>query len=406
MARTRYRSKSKSKSRSKSKRKTPSPREIHNIRSNIGYSPTIPAIIKNVNDIKKIGKNMHNIKNTLVAVTAKWCGACHSISDRLNNAIKNSNNGTRIDETLLDKFNSSLNTSIQPPHFPYFIVINESGKVVKVLKDIDAVEEFLGNTSNEGTGDPELLQNSMNVNNQASIKTSAMNKNINAIINNNNNSLKKNNVNSLIANSNNNSFKKNNINSLIANSKNNKTSFIANNNKKNNNEKMNSVMNSINQSMKKSFFNNNGNGNEDDEEEDMDPNKISIMPDNTGLPMKMESVGIPNVGKGPSASFMNASNPINLSNSMRNATRPNVMSDIRMNATNPTNLSNSANPTNLSNSANPTNLSNSANQAGGCLYEGIATAAYNLAPPAALLGIAAATLSRKKSRKTKRRSRA
>ena len=125
MARTRYRSKSKSKSRSKSKRKTPSPREIHNIRSNIGYSPTIPAIIKNVNDIKKIGKNMHNIKNTLVAVTAKWCGACHSISDRLNNAIKNSNNGTRIDETLLDKFNSSLNTSIQPPHFPYFIVINE-----------------------------------------------------------------------------------------------------------------------------------------------------------------------------------------------------------------------------------------------------------------------------------------
>ena len=299
---------------------------------------------------------MRNIKNTLIAVTADWCSACHSISGRLNNAIKNSNNATRIDETLLDKFNSTLKTSIQPPHFPYFIVINQSGKMVKVLKDIDAVEQFLENASNEGTGDPESL----------SMSTSAMNKNINAVINNNNNS-----------------FKKNNVNSLIANSKN------------NNNQKMNSVMNSINQSMKRSFLNNNSN--EEDEEDDMDPNKISIMPDNTGLPMKMESVGIPNVGKGPSSSLMNAPNPMNASNSMRNATRPNTMSDIRMNA---------ANPANLSNSGNPANLSNSANQAGGCLYEGITAAAYNLAPPAALLGIAAATLSRKKRRKTKRRSRA
>lgn len=313
---------------------------------------------------------MRNIKNTLVAVTADWCGACHSISGRLNNAIKNSTIGTRIDETLLDKFNSTLKTSIQPPHFPYFIVINQSGKMVKVLRDIDAVEEFLENTPNSPR-------------NNASMSTSAMNKNINAVINNNSNSFKKNNVNSLLANSAN-----NNVKSLIAN---------------NNNEKMNSVMNSINQSIKKSFVNNN-NGNEknqenqeneeEDEEFDMDPNKISIVPDNTGLPMKMESVGIPNVGKGPSASLMNnasnstnASNPINVSNSMKNATRPNAMSDARMNASN------------LSNSAN------AAKQAGGCLYESLAASAYNLATPAALLGIAAATLSKKKGRKTKRRSR-
>jgi len=327
---------------------------------------------------------MRNIKNTLVAVTADWCSACHSISGRLNNAIKNSNNATRIDETLLDKFNSTLKTSIQPPHFPYFIVINQSGKMVKVLRDIDAVEEFLENTSNEGTGDPESL----------SMSTSAMNKNINAVINNNNNSFKKNNVNSLLSNN-----KNNNVKSLIGNSK------------KNNNEKMNTVMNSINQSMKKSFSNNNNNeeDQDEDEENDMDPNKISIVPDNTGLPMKMESVGVPNVGKGPSASLMNASNsnmsnanspmnssnsnmsnansPMNVSNSMKNATRPNAMSDARMNA------------------ANPANLSNSANQVGGCLYESLAASAYNLATPAALLGIAAATLSRKKGRKTKRRSR-
>jgi len=317
---------------------------------------------------------MRNIKNTLIAVTADWCSACHSISGRLNNAIKNSNNATRIDETLLDKFNSTLKTSIQPPHFPYFIVINQSGKMVKVLRDIDAVEQFLENVSNEGTGDPESLS--------ASMSTSAMNKNINAVINNNNNS-----------------FKKNNVNSLMANSK------------KNNNEKMNTVMNSINQSMKKSFSNNNNNEEDEDEDEenDMDPNKISIVPDNTGLPMKMESVGVPNVGKGPSASLMNASNsnmsnanssmnssnsnmsnansPMNVSNSMKNATRPNAMSDARMNT------------------ANPANLSNSANQAGGCLYESLAASAYNLATPAALLGIAAVTLSKKKARKTKRRSR-
>jgi len=326
---------------------------------------------------------MRKIKNTLVAVTAKWCGACHSISDRLNNAIKNSNNATRIDETLLDKFNSTLKTSIEPPHFPYFIVIDQSGKIVNVLKDMDAVEEFLENRSNEGTGDPTSLSNS------ASMSTSAMNKNINAVINNNNNSFKKNNVNSLLANSKNNNVK----------------SLIANNNKKNNNEKMNSVMNSINQSVKNSFINNDS---EEDEEYDMDPNRISIVPDNTGLPMKMESVGVPNVGKGPSASLMN------VSNSMKNATRPNAASDVRMNAANPANLSNSANPVNLSNSANPANLSNSANpsnlsnstkQAGGCLYESLTASAYNLATPAALLGIAAITLSKKKGRKTKRRSR-
>jgi hypothetical protein len=197
------------------------------------------------------------------------------------------------------------------------------------------------------------------------MSTSAMNKNINAVINNNNNSFKKNNVNSLIANS-----KNNNVKSLIA------------NNNNNNNEKMNSVMNSINQSMKKSFINNNGS--EEDEEYDMDPNRISIVPDNTGLPMKMESVGVPNVGKGPSTSLMNASDPMNVSNSMKNATRPNAASDARMNAA---------------------NLSNSAKQAGGCLYESLAASAYNLATPAALLGIAAATLSKKKGRKTKRRSR-
>jgi hypothetical protein len=39
-------------------------------------------------------------------------------------------------------------------------------------------------------------------------------------------------------------------------------------------------------------------------------------------------------------------------------------------------------------------------QKGGCLYESLATAAYQLAPPAVLLGIAAATL--RKAKKTRR----
>jgi hypothetical protein len=84
---------------------------------------------------------------------------------------------------------------------------------------------------------------------------------------------------------------------------------------------------------------------------------------------------------------------MNVSNSMKNATRPNSMLDVRMNASN------------AANASNPANLSNSAKQAGGCLYESLAASAYTLATPAALLGIAAATLSKKKSRKTKRRSR-
>ena len=323
---------------------------------------------------------MRKVKNTLVAVTANWCGACHSISDRLDNAIKNSMNATRIDETLLDKFNNTLKTSIEPPHFPYFIVINQSGKMVKVLRDIDAVEEFLENASNENA----------NVNN-VSMSTSALNKNINSVINNNSSSLRKNNVNSLLVN--------NNVKSLVTgnnnNNSNNRNKNNENNeNNENNNEKMNSVMNSINESVKKSFMNNNGSVEvevEEDEEMDMDPNKISIVPDNTGLPMKMESVGVPNVGKGPSASLLNVSNVSNasnasnasISNSMKSATRPNANSDARINAIN----------------------SVSANQAGGCLYESLAASSSQLAAPAILLGLAAATLSKKKSRKTKRRSR-
>ena len=156
--------KTRSKTRSKSKRRSNIVREIHTIRnSRIGFSPSIPKVIRNGNDIKNVGQNMQKIKKMLVAITATWCGACHSISDRLNTAISRSNNGTRIDEKMLGKFNNDLKTSIEPPHFPYFIVINENAKIVKVLKDMDEVENFLSPEQSESMAS---LRNSNTMNNK------------------------------------------------------------------------------------------------------------------------------------------------------------------------------------------------------------------------------------------------
>jgi hypothetical protein len=136
------------KSKSKSKR---SRIEIHgintgSIKSNVGFSPSIPPMLNNSKDIMNAKQNMKKIKNMMVAVTASWCGACHNISDDLNKAIRDPNNtspGTRIDEKMLDKFNRVLNTPIEPPHFPYFIVIDEQGNLKEVLETMEAVKQFL-----------------------------------------------------------------------------------------------------------------------------------------------------------------------------------------------------------------------------------------------------------------------
>jgi hypothetical protein len=120
-----------------------------NIKSSIGFSPSIPPMLNNSRDIQNAKQNMKKIKNMMVAVTASWCGACHNISADLNKAIRDPNNtvpATRIDEKLLNQFNRVLKTPIEPPHFPYFIVIDEQGKLKEVLETMDAVKQFLKNS--------------------------------------------------------------------------------------------------------------------------------------------------------------------------------------------------------------------------------------------------------------------
>jgi hypothetical protein len=274
---------------------------------------------------------MQKMKKMLVAITATWCGACHNISDRLNTAISRSNNGTRIDEKMLGKFNNSLKASIEPPHFPYFIVINENAKVIKVLKDMEEVESFLA----------PLPSNSM-----ASLTNSGNNNgrnNVNAGNNNNNNN-----------NSNN-----------------------SNNSKKINNSRMNVVMNSINKSVEKSFLPSTVNNANNQKSNIINQNSISETI--TEEPMEMESVGINGVAKGPSQSIVNA-------NSMKMATPPNQALDaLEVSATEELTETPAEKPA----------------QVGGCLYAGLSKTAYDLAAPAVLLGIAAATLKRK-GRKTRR----
>lgn len=89
-----------------------------------------------------------------LAITAKWCGACHAVSDRLNRAIKGTRMAaTRIDEQNVPRLNDALNSSIEPPHYPYFIVMNQQGKIQQVLSSIEEVEQFLASTprNNETT---------------------------------------------------------------------------------------------------------------------------------------------------------------------------------------------------------------------------------------------------------------
>jgi hypothetical protein len=80
---------------------------------------------------------------------------------------------------------------------------------------------------------------------------------------------------------------------------------------------------------------------------------------------------MPNVGKGSSAN-------------MKSAIPPSRESD-------------ALSPMGVSSPPMPSN-----SQRGGCLYESLAAAAYQLAPPAVLLGIAAATLRKRRGRKAKK----
>ena len=271
-------------------------------------------------------QNMKKIKNMMVAVTASWCGACHNISDDLNKAIRDPNNtspGTRIDEKMLDKFNSVLNTSIEPPHFPYFIVIDEQGNLKEVLETMDAVKQFL-KSPKPATMSPVTPVNAVSPVN-AVTPVNAVSP-VSAI------------VPSYVPSA-----------TITTDSDEEEEAALS--------KKFESLSIPSNLSLTKS------------------PSagtqiNSAIKPS----PMKMEPVsGIPNnVVKGPSALPPNST--------MSGAVPPRAENDA------------------VSPSETTTATSN---QKGGCLYSSIANVAYQLAAPAALFGIAAATL-RKKGRKTKK----
>jgi hypothetical protein len=118
-------------------------------------------MLNNNRDIKKVVVKLNNKKEEVMrlflAITAKWCGACHAVSDRLNRAIKGTRlAATRIDEQNVSKLNEALNSSIEPPHYPYFIVVDQEAKIQQVLSSIEEVEQFLASTpDNDETHDEE-----------------------------------------------------------------------------------------------------------------------------------------------------------------------------------------------------------------------------------------------------------
>jgi len=155
---------------------------------------------------------------------------------------------------------------------------------------------------------------------------------------------------------------------------------------------MNVVMNSINKSVEKSFLPSAVNNTNNKKSNIINQNSISKTI--TEEPMEMESVGIEGVAKGPSQSILNA-------NSMKMATPPNQALDALPN--------NSQTPSGLGTgepfapeASNKT--TDPVAQVGGCLYAGLAQTTYDLAAPAVLLGIAAATLKRKGLRSRGRKS--
>jgi len=335
-----------------------------NIKSSIGYSPTIPPMLNNSRDIMNAKQNMKKIKNMMVAVTASWCGACHNISDDLNKAIRDPNNtspGTRIDEKMLGKFNRLLKTPIEPPHFPYFVVINEQGQLKEVLETMEAVKQFLKNSGSAPMGSEiPLPPPPTSASASASAPTGNISSPVNAIV----------------------------------------PSYVPS-----------------------------ATPEEEDEDEDEDdvPNgaNLSIVANETGAPVGVVSKSQTNGEQGlPLALSPKKSNNSSIAskiNSAMNASSTPVPAIMKMS---PVPISNalgvgkgtSANmksavpPSRESDALTPMGTSNplsaSNSQKGGCLYESLATAAYQLAPPAVLLGIAAATLRKRRGRKAKKTRRA
>jgi len=329
-----------------------------NIKSSVGYSPTIPPMLNNSRDIMNAKQNMKKIKNMMVAVTASWCGACHNISDDLNKAIRDPNNtspGTRIDEKMLGKFNRVLKTPIEPPHFPYFVVIDEQGRLKEVLETMEAVKQFLKSSGSASLPlPPPPAFNST----QPSSSTGAPPSPVNAVVP----SYVPSNAPEEDSDSDSDSDVPNGANlSILSNASGMPTGVVSKsmtNGEQGLPMSLSSKKSSTNSSTATMI------------------NSAMSASASTPVPsiMKMPPVAIanmPNVGKGSSAN-------------MKSAVPPSRESD-------------TLSPMGTSNP-----LSSSNSQKGGYLYESLAAAAYQLAPPAVLLGIAAATLRRRRGRKAKK----
>jgi hypothetical protein len=314
-------------------------------------------MLNNSRDIMNAKQNMKKIKNMMVAVTASWCGACHNISDDLNKAIRDPNNtspGTRIDEKMLGKFNRVLKTPIEPPHFPYFVVINEQGQLKEVLETMEAVKQFLKSSGSASVLPPPPM-NAASASASASAPASPPPSPVNAIV--------------------------------------------------------------------PSYVPSSAPEEESDDESDDEPNgaNLSILSNEAGMPTGIVSKSLTNGEQGLPMTLTSKKSATNSSrasmiNSAMNASTavPSVMKMPPVPITNvpgvgkgiSANMKSAVPPSLESDTLSPMGTSNplssSNSQKGGCLYESLAAAAYQLAPPAVLMGIAAATLRRRRGRKAKK----
>jgi len=344
-----------------------------------------------------MGQNMEKkeIIELFLAITAKWCGACHTIRDRLLKAIKGSKRpATNVDESQMESVNSQLNADIKFPFVPYFIVIGKNGKIIKTLKTIEEVEGFLAQVpANEGA---EAFLKNTSVTGSQSAMPSAMPSTLQALSgqtedpespsaqteNPESPSLSASNASALTqasimtdesglptgiqlpsASEMSNSAKSNSAKSNSAKSNSAKSNSAKSNSAKSNSAKSNTSKSNFNKSSNSTSQNS--------------PVSASSLSSQKLMSMAPLSGMAEMVAKGASVS-----NP-NVTSATMTAIRPNSSQD-RI-------------------SAVPSSSSTSTK--GGCLYASLASTAYQLAPPAVLLGIAAATLSKKRrsKRQTRRR---
>lgn len=279
-----------------------------------------------------------------LAITAKWCGACHAVSDRLNRAIKGTRMAaTRIDEQNVPILNNALNSSIEPPHYPYFIVMNQQGKIQQVLSSIEEVEQFLASTpKNNETHDEESGTDPKPV--SRSNKSAIVNPIVQPI------------------------SRSNNGTEPQSVSRSNKASAATEQPVSRSNKSPSPIPDkSLSVEVE-----------EEEEEEEVEPNAS----------MKQVS-NMPQVGKLPSATpglaNQQTPNPVLNANASGSALPPNARKIDTIEAPAPSEPLSPA-------------------QGGGSLYANLASTAYQLAPPAILMGLAAATLKCKSKKRRARRT--